>query len=87
MKNKTTLISAILFTIYDLYIIIRTVYFLLNKNTYGDVYFEFLFYPHLACIIIATIINYILYFKNNKFLKYAMFIFYLLALLFLFITK
>ena len=84
-RNKTTLVSAILFTTYDLYIIIRTIYYLCNYNTYGNVYFDFLFYPHLACVLIATILNYVLYFKNNKYTKIFMIVFYLIAIALLFI--
>ena len=56
-KNKMTLISAILFSTYDIYIIARTIYYLLNKDKYGDVYFEFMFYPHLFFMVVATILN------------------------------
>ena len=86
-RNKTYLISAIIVSIYDIYIIARTIYFLLNKNTYGDVYFEFLFYPHLVFILLGTILNYVLYFRENKKLKIATAICYLLAIIFLFINK
>lgn len=86
-KNKTYLISAIIVSAYDLYIIIRTIYFLFNKDTYGDVYFEFMFYPHLIFILLGTILNYILYFKENKKLKIATLVCYVLAIIFLFINK
>ena len=86
-KNKTYLISALLFSTYILYISIRTIYFLINKQTYGDVYFEFMFYPHLIFILIANILNYILYFKNNKYLKYTMILCYIISIIFLFINK
>ena len=86
-KNKTYLISAILFTTYDLYIIIRTIYYLINWEKYNDVYFEFFFYPHLAFVLIGTILNYILFFKENKYLKYTTCICYILSLVFLFINK
>ena len=84
-KNKTYLISAILFTTYDLYTLIRTIYFIFNKDTYGNVYFEFLFYPHIIFMTIGTILNYILYFKDNKKLKIAMIISYIIAVVLLFI--
>ena len=86
MKNKATLISAILFTTYDLYIIIRTIYYLINYKTYGNVYYDFLFYPHLVFILLATILNYILYFKDNKYIKISMIISYLISIVFFFIT-
>lgn len=86
-KNKTYLISAILVSSYDIYIIIKTIYFLFNKNTYGNVYFEFMFYPHLIFILLGTILNYILYFKDNKKLKIATLICYILSIIFLFINK
>jgi len=86
-RNKTYLISAIIVSIYDIYIIARTIYFLLNKESYGDVYFEFMFYPHLVFILLGTILNYVLYFKENKKLKIATLISYLLAIVFLFINK
>lgn len=86
-KNKITLISAIIFSIYVIYIVTRTIYFILNSSKYGDVYFEFLFYPHLVSIILATILNYILYFKNNKYIKYSMIFCYLMAIIFIFINK
>ena len=86
-KNKTTLISAILFSTYVLYITIRTIYYLINKQTYGDVYFEFMFYPHLIFMYIAVILNYILFFKNNKYIKYTMILCYIIAIVFMFINK
>ena len=86
-RNKTYLISAIAFSTYDIYIIVRTIYYLFNKDTYGNVYFEFMFYPHLIFILLGTVLNYILYFKNNKYLKIAMIISYILAIIFLFISK
>ena len=86
-KNKMTLISAILFSTYDIYIIARTIYYLLNKDKYGDVYFEFMFYPHLFFMVVATILNYILFFKNNKYIKISMIVSYILAVIFLFINK
>ena len=82
-----TLISAILFSTYDIYIIARTIYYLLNKDKYGDVYFEFMFYPHLFFMVVATILNYILFFKNNKYIKISMIVSYILAVIFLFINK
>ena len=86
-RNKTYLISAIIVSIYDIYIIARTIYFLFNKDTYGDVYFEFMFYPHLIFILLGTILNYILFFKENNKLKIATLISYVLAIIFLFINK
>ena len=86
-KNKTYLLSAIAFSTYDIYVIIKTIYYLLNKDKYGNVYFEFMFYPHLIFVLIGTILNYILYFKNNKYIKIGMIISYILAILFLFINK
>ena len=86
-KNKITLISAIVFSIYVIYIVARTIYFALNSNKYGDVYFEFMFYPHLVFIILATTLNYILFFKNNKYIKYSMIFCYLMAIVFIFINK
>ena len=81
-KNKTTLISAILFSTYIIYIIVRTLYYVINKQTYGNVYFEFtMFYPHLIVMIIANILNYILFFKNNKKLKYTMIGLYILGII------
>ena len=84
-KNKTILFSAILFTTYDLYTLTRTIYYLIKKDTYGNVYFEFLFYPHFAFMLLGTILNYILYFKNNRYIKIAMIISYLIAIVLLFI--
>ena len=84
-RNKTILFSAILFTTYVLYALIKTIYYLLNKDTYGNVYFEFLFYPHFAFMLAGTILNYILYFKNNKFIKLGMIICYITAIVLLFI--
>ena len=86
-RNKTYLISAIIVSIYDIYIIARTIYFLFNKDTYGDVYFEFMLYPHLIFILLGTILNYILFFKENNKLKIATLISYVLAIIFLFINK
>lgn len=85
-KNKTWLISALLISTYDIYIIIKTIYYYLNKETYGNVYFEFMFYPHLIFIVLGTILNYILYFKDNKYLKYLMILCYIISIIFLFIT-
>ena len=84
-RNKTMLISAILFTTYDIYILIRTIYYLIKKDTYGNVYFEFLFYPHFFFMILGTIFNYILYFKDNKYIKIGMIISYIIAIVLLFI--
>ena len=86
-KNKTYLIGAIIISTYDIYIIARTIYFLFNKDKYGDVYFEFMFYPHLIFILLGTILNYILYFKDNKKLKIATAVCYILGIIFLFINK
>ena len=86
-RNKTYLISALIVSTYDLYIIVRTIYYLFNKDTYGNVYFEFMFYPHLIFILLGTIFNYILYFKDNNKLKIATLVSYILAIIFLFINK
>ena len=86
-RNKTYLITALIVSIYDIYILARTIYFLFNKDTYGNVYFEFMFYPHLIIILLGTILNYILYFKENNKLKIVTLICYLLAMIFLFINK
>ncbi|MBR1416916.1 MAG: hypothetical protein IJ572_03775 [Bacilli bacterium] len=86
-KDKTWLISAIAFTTYDIYVLVRTIYYLINKDTYGNVYFEFMFYPHFIFMIIGTTLNYILYFKNNKYIKYIMILSYIIAIIFLFINK
>ena len=86
-KNKTYLISATLFSTYLIYIIIKTIYYLINKQTYGDVYFEFMFYPHLIFLVIANVLNYILFFKDNKYVKYIMILCYIISIIFLFINK
>ncbi len=86
-KEKRWLISALIISTYVIYIIARTIYFLINKKSYGDVYFEFMFYPHLIFMLIGLILNYILYFKNNKYIKYAMILCYIIGAIFLFINK
>ena len=86
-RNKTYLISALIVSAYDIYIIVRTLYYLFNKDSYGDVYFEFMFYPHLAFILLGTILNYILYFRETKKLKIATLICYIAAIILLFINK
>lgn len=86
-RNKTYLTSAIIVSIYDIYIIARTIFYLFNQSTYGDVYFEFMFYPHLIFILLGTGLNYVIYFKDDKKLKIATLICYLLAIIFMFINK
>lgn len=84
-RNKAILVSAMLFSTYVIYTLVKTIYYLIKKETYGNVYFEFLFYPHFAFMLIGTILNYILYFKNNKYIKIGMIISYLIAIILLFI--
>ena len=85
-KEKRWLFSAMIISTYIIYIVARTIYYLINKNSYGNVYFEFLFYPHLAFMLIGNVLNYILYFKDNKILKIAMIVIYIIGAAFLFIT-
>ena len=81
-KNKAILISAILFSTYIIYIAARTIYYLINYKSYGNVYFEFnTFYPHLIIILIKNILNYILFFKDNKKIKYTMLGLYIIGVL------
>ena len=86
-REKRWLYSSLIITTYVVYIIARTIYYLINNKTYGDVYFEFMFYPHLIFMLAGLILNYILYFKNNKYIKYTMILCYIIGVIFLFINK
>jgi hypothetical protein len=84
-KNITLLIGAILFTIYDLYILISYLRFYILKDTYGNVYQNILIYPHFILMVIGTILTYLAYFKNSNKLWYIAIGFFLTAAIFLFI--
>jgi len=86
-KNKTLLISAILFLSYDIYVLIKTIIYYSQPQIYGDVYFEFMFIPHIVFITLGTIFNFITYFKDKKILKIITLILYLIGIIFLFINR
>ena len=84
-KNKTTLISAILFLSYLIYITISYISFYLKKETYGNVYYDIYIYPHFILLLLGVILNFIYFFKPNKYIKIIMIISYIIGIIFLFI--
>ena len=87
MKNKTTLLGASLFSLYFIYIIIDYIKYYNLQDKYGNVYYEMYIYPHLVFIFLGIVLNFIYYFKENKYIKYIMIISYILGIIFLFIKK
>lgn len=84
-KQKNLLISSLLFLSYDIYVLISYIWFLFNKEKYGNVYYDILIYPHYVFMIIGTVLNFMAYFKNKKWMFLTAIICYILAIIFLFI--
>jgi hypothetical protein len=85
-KNKTLLISSVLFLSYEIYILISYIYFYIKKDTYGNVYNTILIYPHFILILIGIIFNFMAYFKNKKIYNYLTIICYIIGTILLFIA-
>ena len=84
-KNKNTIISAILFLSYDIYVFCNYIYFMLKKDTYGNVYNNILIYPHFAFMIVGTIFNLLAFFIDNKWLIRIATVCYIVGAIFLFL--
>ncbi len=86
-RNKLLLLSSLLFLSYVIYVLVKSIFYYSQPEKYGDIYFEFMFIPHIVLIIFGTLFNFIAYFINNKYIKYITVVFYVFGIIFLFINK
>ena len=74
-----------MFLSYDIFVFCNYIYFLINKDTYGNVYYDILIYPHFGFMVAGTILNILAIFIKNKWLIRIATVCYIVGAIFLFI--